>query len=214
MRVVVFGAAGQTGRLVVDGLVGAGHDVVGVVRSPHQVAALHEAGASTTLADLTQLAPTELQSLVEGCDAAIWTAGAGFGEDPQQIDGDACIGAVLAADSAGVDRWVQVSSMYADRPESGPPLLQGVLRAKHRSDTALMSTGLEWTVVRPGGLTNDIGTGQVLLGAGLSGGTVPRADVAAVAVACLSAPSSARRAFDLVSGTTPVPTALDGLAVE
>lgn len=211
MRVVVFGAAGQTGRRIVGGLVANGHDVLGVIRSPDQVAPLHKAGASTTLADLTQLAPAELQSLVEGADAAVWAVGAGHHADPAAIDGDACIAAVLAADSAGVGRWVQVSSMYADRPEQGPPFLQPVLSAKHRSDQAVMGTALEWTVIRPGGLTNDVGTGQVQLGSGLTSGTVPRDDVAAVVVACLDSTACGRRAFDLVSGETSISTALVAL---
>ena len=212
MRVVVFGAAGQTGGLVVGGLVAAGHDVVGVVRRPEQTAALHASAASAVQADLTQVSPNEMYAIVDGSDAAVWAAGAGHGGDPQAVDGDAAIGAMLAADSAGVGRWLQVSSMYADRPDEGPAFLQPVLRAKNRSDLALQSTGLSWTIVRPGGLTNDIGTGQVALGWQLGSGNVPRADVARVLVACLDSPACERRAFDLVSGATLIENALRELA--
>jgi uncharacterized protein YbjT (DUF2867 family) len=213
MRVVVLGAAGQTGRMVVDGLVARGDDVTGVVRSAEKLDELHDAGASTLRADLTELAPTELRALLDGADAVFWAAGAGFGDDPALIDGDACVAAQQAADEAGVGRWVQVSSMYADRPEHGPAFMSAVLAAKGRSDASLAATALGWTVIRPGGLTNDVGTGQVEVGHQLHGGTVSRADLAAVAVACLDVPATARRGFDLASGSTPIETALDGLAV-
>lgn len=214
MRVLVTGAGGQTGRLVVESLVGAGHDVLGVVRSPQAAADLQAAAAASRVCDLTQLAPSELVSMFEGEDAAVWAAGAGYGADPEVVDGDACIAASTAADAAGVSRWVQISSMYADRPEQGQPFLQPVLRAKRRSDEAVASTGLGWTVIRAGGLTNDIGTGQVHLGSLLDSGMVSRADVAAVALACLATPSTARSAFDLVSGMTPIDAALRALAPE
>lgn len=211
MRVVVLGAAGQTGRLVVDGLVAAGDDVLGVVRSPEQAAALHQAGASSARADLVQVAPTELSALLDGADGAVWAAGAGYGGDARQIDGDACIAAQQAADDVGVGRWVQISSMYADRPGEGPPFLQPVLTAKNRSDTAVANTGLGWTVVRAGGLTDDVPTGHVQVGTSLTSGMVPRADVAAVVVACLTSPAAACRGFDLVGGMTPIEIALGSL---
>lgn len=211
MRVVVLGAAGQTGRLVVDGLLAAGADVFGVVRSPPQASVLHQAGASSTVADLVQVGPSELAAMFDGADAAVWAAGAGYGGDPEQVDAAACIAAARAADDAGVARWVQISSMYADRPTEGPAFMQPVLLAKNRSDTALATTGLGWTVLRAGGMTDDVPTGQVALGTSLTSGTVPRADVAAVAVACLTSPTAACQAFDLVTGMTPIDEALAAL---
>ena len=214
MRVVVTGAAGQTGRLVVAGLVAGGHDVLGVVRRPEQVQPLEEHGASAELADLTQLAPTEWRRLTDGADAVVWAAGAGFGGDPQAVDAEACVAAQQAADAAGVARWVQVSSMYADRPAEGPEFMRAVLEAKNTADASLAVTALGWTVVRPGGLTNDIGTGQVYVGQRLTGGTVPREDLAAVVVACLDDAGTSRTAFDLVGGRTPVVEAVASLAQE
>jgi uncharacterized protein YbjT (DUF2867 family) len=211
VRVVVTGAAGQTGRLIVDLLVAAGHDVVGVVRRPDQAEGLAHAGVAAYLADLTQVAPVELESLYTGADAGVWAAGAGYGADPDQVDGEACIHAQQVADEVGVARWVQVSSMYADRPDQGPPFLQRVLTAKNRADTALDGRALGWTVVRPGGLTDEAPTGLVELGVGLISGTLPRADLAAVVAACLDHPGTARRSFDLVAGAVPVVHALAAL---
>lgn len=193
------------------GLVSAGHDVLGVVRSHVQAERLGQAGAGATIADLTELAPSELHPVFAEADAAVWAAGAGFGVDPEAVDGDACIATQRAADDAGVGRWVQISSMYADRPDDGPAFLQPVLRAKHRSDEAVEASGLGWTIIRPGGLTNDSPTGQVDLGQHMTAGTIARADLAATAVACVGEPGTARRAFDLVSGATPIAQALASL---
>jgi uncharacterized protein YbjT (DUF2867 family) len=214
MRVVVTGAAGQTGQLVVSALVAAGHDVLGIVRRPEQGPGLELAGASARLADLTELAPTEWRALMDGVDGVVWAAGAGFGGDPQAVDGEACIAAQQAADADGVERWVQISSMYADRPEEGPEFLRPVLRAKGTADASLTLTAMGWSVVRPGGLTNDVATGQVYVGRGLTGGMIGRADLASVAVACLSHRAASRQAFDVVSGRTPVADALDSLAAD
>ena len=197
-----------------DGLVAQGHDVRAVVRRDDQAAASAQAGATPFVADLAQLGPSEMAGLFDGADAGVWAAGAGYGSDPELVDGDACIAAQMAADEAGVARWVQISSMYADRPDQGSPFMQPVLRAKNRSDSAVTATGLGWTVIRPGGLTNDIGTGQVYVGDQLDSGTVPRADVAAVALACLTTPSAVCAAFDLLSGMTPVDVALAALESE
>jgi uncharacterized protein YbjT (DUF2867 family) len=211
MRVVVLGAAGQTGRLVVDELVALGHDVRAVVRRDEQAAAAVTSGAAAFVADIAQLGPSEMEGVFDGADGAVWAAGSGYGVDPEIVDGDACIAAQQAADAAGVGRWVQISSMYADRPDLGPPFLQPVLRAKNRSDVSVEGTALDWTVVRPGGLTDDIGTGQVDTGHLLTSGTVPRADVAATVVACFDEPATSRLGFDVVSGATPVASSLASL---
>jgi len=212
VRVVVTGAGGQTGRLVVATLAESGHHVVGVVRRAEQAAQVTALRASPLVADLTELAPVELEPVLVDADAVVWAAGAGYGGDPVAVDAEACVALQRLADAAGVARWVQISSMFADRPDHGPAFLQQVLAAKRRSDEALHERGLGWTIVRPGGLTDGPATGLVQVGTGLAGGMVPRADVAAVAAACLSVPATARRAFDLVSGPDPVRAALDALA--
>ena len=214
MRVVVTGAGGQTGRLVVQMLAEAGHDVVGVVRRPDQVPRVAALRASALLGDLTELAPVELEPVLAGADAVVWAAGAGQGGDPLAVDAEACVALQRVADTVGVARWVQVSSMFADRPDHGPPFLQQVLAAKRRSDEALRHSALGWTIVRPGGLTDRPGTGLVQLGVGLPAGMVPRADVAAVVATCLDTPATAQRAFDLVSGPDPIRAALDALALD
>jgi uncharacterized protein YbjT (DUF2867 family) len=126
MRVAVLGAAGKVGRLVVEGLVAEGHQVVGLVRTDEQAALISGLGASAVQGDLEG----DLSEVLVGAEAAVFAAGASLGGDPERIDRDACIAAQRAAEGAGVTRWVQVSSLMADRPQEGPPFLFGFLSAK------------------------------------------------------------------------------------
>lgn len=210
MIVAVTGASGRTGSHVVTGLLQAGHTVRAVVRNADKGSSLREQGAEVVLADLTS---DDQRAWLAGCDALIHTAAA---SDPSPgasdaVDRDATIGLVAAAEGAGVGRLVQVSSMYADRPEQGPPFLLDVLRAKAVSDAVLADSDLVWTIVRPGGLVDDDPTGQIEVGRQLGSGRISRADVAAVCVACLTQPATERLAFDLVSGDRDVAQALAGL---
>jgi len=207
MRVAVLGAAGKIGRLVVEGLVAEGHQVVGLVRSDEQAALVSGLGASAVQGDLEG----DLSEVLAGAQAAVFAAGASLGGDPERVDRDACIAAQRAAEAAGVTRWVQVSSLMADRPQEGPPFLFGFLSAKRASDDALAETGLAWTVVRPGGLQDTPGTGLVEAGHGLPSGVLPRADVAAAVVATLEAANTHGMAYDLISGGTPIAEAIAAL---
>jgi len=207
MRVAVLGAAGQVGQLVVAGLVAEGHHVVGLVRRDEQAALVSGLGATPVLGDLEG----DLGGVFAGVEGVVFAAGAAFGGDPGRIDRDACIAAQRAAEAAGVTRWVQVSSLLADRAQMGPPFLFAFLSAKHASDLALAETGLAWTVVRPGGLQDAPGTGLVEAGHGLPSGVLPRADVAAAVVATLGAANTRGMAYDLVGGSTPVAEAIAAL---
>jgi uncharacterized protein YbjT (DUF2867 family) len=220
MRVAVFGAAGGVGARVIPLLVDAGHVVIGVVRRPDAVEAVSSAGADAVLADVTD---GEFVDLLAGVDAVIWAIGARFGSDgpdgPQRIDHDGALRVVAAGASAGVARWVQVSSLMADRPEIGPPMLAPFLHAKGTVDEALRQTPMAWTVLRPSGLSDVPGTATVTvaehLGPAAWGGGMPpqvsRDDVAALAVACVVDGLGVRRSLDVVGGTTPIVEALTAL---
>ena len=163
MLIAVTGASGRTGSHVVTGLLQAGHTVRAVVRSEEKGAPLRAQGAEVVIADLTT---DDAASWLTGADALIHAAAA---SDPRPgasdaVDRDATMTLVAAAEQCRVQRVVQVSSMYADRPEEGPPFLHDVLRAKAVSDAALAESGLVWTIVRPGGLVDDDPTGQVEVG--------------------------------------------------
>ncbi|MGI8457326.1 MAG: SDR family oxidoreductase [Propionibacteriaceae bacterium] len=207
MLIAVTGASGRTGSHVVTGLLQAGHTVRAVVRSEQKGAPLRTRGAEVTLADLTI---DDSATWLAGTDALIHTAAA---SDPSPgaadaVDRDATVALVAAAQRSGVQRVVQVSSMYADRPEAGPTFLHDVLRAKAVSDAALADSGLVWTIVRPGGLVDDDPTGKIEAGRRLDSGRISRADLAAVCIACLDEPATERFAFDVTSGVRNVPQAL------
>lgn len=211
MLTAVTGASGRTGSPVVTALLAAGHTVRAVVRSEEKGAPLREQGAEVVLADLTT---DDAADWLAGCDGLVHTAAA---SDPtpgasDAVDRDATLALVAAAERAGVRRMVQVSSMYADRPDEGPEFLRDVLRAKAVSDAALAASDLVWTIVRPGGLLDDDATGQVAVARQLGSGRISRTDVAAVCVACLGEPVTERLAFDVTSGERSVPDALAGLA--
>lgn len=155
----------------------------------------------------------QLIAAMAGSDAVINAAAASSPEPgtAEAIDREAALACIRAAGQAGVSRFVQISSMFADRPEQGPPFLQAVLRAKQTSDQALQTSSLVWTTVRPAGLTDDDATGLVEVGRHLSGSTIPRADVAAATVACLAIPATHHRAFDIHGGSTEIVPALSEL---
>jgi uncharacterized protein YbjT (DUF2867 family) len=208
--ITVTGASGRTGRLVVAQLLAAGHEVRGIVRSEQRAAEVRAAGASPVLGDLTT---SDLPAVLAGSAALVHNAAASNPTPGASdgVDNVATVALVSAAARAGVQRVVQVSSMYANRVADGPSFLQDVLRSKSVSDAALQDSSLLWTVVRPGGLVDEDATDQVAVGAQLPSGRVSRADVASVCVACLSEPRTECRAFDLTYGATGIADALRGL---
>lgn len=223
MIVIVLGASGRTGSYVASHLFAAEHTVFAMVRDPDRSQAVKRLGrlAHPTAGPGVQPVvgdllgdPDRLVELFRGCDAVVNAAG---GTDlvatDAVVDREGAVAAVDAAGRAGVRRFVQISSMYADRPDEGPQALQALLRAKSEADTALIRSGLDWTVIRPGGLDDSVLTGQIRAGRRLAeSGSIPREDVAAVAATCLSWPTSIGLAFDVVAGKTPILEALARLA--
>lgn len=213
MVITVLGSSGRTGRLVVRSLTRRGHTVRAGLRSRRRFEAVAGLGATPVIADLA-VDPAELVDVFTGCDAVINCAGAAD-PDPDAvslIDRDGAIGAIRSAERAGVRRYVQVSAMFADAPDQGDPLVRSILAAKQISDTALRRSSLVWTVVRPGILTDEPGTGRIVAAAHLDAGRIPRADVAAAVFGCLIEPRTENRGFDLRSGDLPVAAALANLA--
>ncbi|MCD0163037.1 NAD(P)H-binding protein [Deinococcus sp. 6YEL10] len=210
MKITVIGAAGGVGRRVVHQAAQAGHAVTALVRTQEQadMVALH--GAAPVLGDLTG----DWQHALDGAEAVVWAAGAGASGHYQAIDGDALIALtdelVRRAAQGGPRRLVVVSSMGVDRPEQMPPFLHAVLRVKATSDAHVQASGLDWTILRPGGLTDTPGTGQVSAGLPAPRGMIPRDDVAAAVLAALHEPGSVGLTTELVSGSTPVREAIGG----
>jgi uncharacterized protein YbjT (DUF2867 family) len=128
------------------------------------------------------------------------------------VDLGGAVKLIDAAKAEGISRYLIVSSMGADKaPEDGSEGFGAYLLAKFEADEALRASGLDYTVVRPGGLTDDEGTGLVTIAESTGRGQIPRADVAAVFVACLDEPATIGKSFDLISGDTPIPEAVAAL---
>lgn len=208
MQIAVIGAAGGVGRRVVAQAAEAGHAVRALVRTQEQAEMMELHGAAPVLGDLTG----SWEAVLDGADAVVWAAGAGVSGHYQAIDGEALTRVADTLGQRGPRRLVVVSSMGVDRPEQMPPFLTAVLRVKAISDAHVQASGLDWTIVRPGGLLDQPGTGRVQVAARLPGGAVSRDDVAAVVLACLGTRDTIHRTFELVAGERGIADALGHLS--
>jgi cytosine deaminase len=207
MRVAIAGGHGQIALRLAKVLSARGDEVVALIRNPSHEGDVRRAGAEAVVVDLEQASEHDLAQAIAGSDAVVFAAGAGPGSGParkETVDYGAAAKLITAAKQAGVGRYVIVSSMGADSQAAGDDTFSVYLRAKGRADDAVRASGLDWTVVRPGGLTNDAGAGRVQLGTKLPHGQVPRDDVAAVLAAVLDSPNTIGRTVDLIGGDTAV----------
>jgi uncharacterized protein YbjT (DUF2867 family) len=186
-----------------------GDSPVGIVRNPGQTEDLRALGADAVVCDLESALVDEVASHLDRADAVVFAAGAGPGSGmarKETVDRGAAVLCADAAERAGVRRYLMISAMGADRepPPDTDPVFAAYLRAKGAADAYLTSrAGLDWTIVRPGRLTNEPGTGLVRLAGHTGRGTVPRDDVAAVLLALLDIPVVGVT-LELVTGDTPV----------
>jgi uncharacterized protein YbjT (DUF2867 family) len=209
MDIVVAGGHGQVALRLLKLLADRGHTARGLIRNREHAADLEAVGAVPVLADLEHDAT--LDEHVKGADAVVFAAGAGPGSGPARKRTVDLGGAVKLADAAratGVRRYVMVSSIGADRPDTAGESMRPYLEAKAEADAALAASGLDFTIVRPGRLTDEPGTSRVRVGERLEGGDIPRDDVAALLVAVLDERRTVGRTFDVVQGDTPIPEAL------
>ena len=215
MRVVIAGGHGQIALLLERKLSERGDEAVGLVRNPDHVADLERVGAEAVVLDLENSSTDEVARTLDGADAVVFAAGGGPNsgvERKETVDKGAAILLADAARQAGVRRYAVVSSMNADQADpDSDEVFQVYLRAKKAADDYVRNTDLDATIVRPGGLTDDDGTWQVLVGEKLDRGQVPRADVAATLVAVLDTPSTIGKTFELTSGSQTIEGALASL---
>jgi len=217
MRVVIAGGHGKIALVLERLLFLRGDSVAGLIRNPEQTADLEAAGAEPVVIDLEKASLDAVAEHLRGADAVVFAAGAGPGSGAarkETVDRDAAILLADAAEAAGVDRYLMISAMAADpQATADDPVFEAYLRAKGVADDAIRARGaLSWTVVRPGMLTNDAGTGSVTAGESTGRGSITRKDVAAVLVAVLDEPRTAGQTFDLISGETPITEAVAALA--
>lgn len=215
MRVVIAGGHGQIALLLKERLSGRGDQPVGIVRNPDHVADLEQRGAEGVVLDLEQAGVEELASVLDGADAVVFAAGGGPGSGTarkETVDKNAAILLADAAERAGVRRYLMVSSMGTDRADpDSDDVFQVYLRAKAAADADLRSRDLDWTIVQPGRLTDEPGTGRVSLDPSAEPREIPRADVAHALEAALDRPATYRKQLTLLSGPDPVEEAFVAL---
>ncbi len=212
MDVAIAGGHGQVARRLIRLLAGDGHTARALIRNPAHAADVESDGGVPVVCDLEQESPT---AHLGGADALVFAAGAGPGsgaERKRTVDLGAALACITAAVVAGVPRFVIVSSVGAQDPDAGPEAMRPYLHAKAEADQAVATSGLEWTIVRPGSLTDDPGTGLVEATEDLGRrGPVPRDDVALVLLETLLAPETVGRTFVVVAGDTPARDAVRNL---
>ena len=220
MRIVLAGAHGQVARRLGRLLSGRGDSVVGIVRNPDHSADMTGDGVSPVVLDLETASVDDVARALAGADAVVFAAGAGPGSGVARKDTVDRAAAVLLADAAelaGVRRYLLVSSMGVDsvadgrQPAGMDEVFVAYLRAKLAAEQDLLArAGLSTTVVRPGALTDDPGTGRVTLAPHVDRGSIPRDDVATVLVTLLDADRGGA-VLEVVSGPIPVDEAIAAL---
>jgi len=216
-RVAIVGGAGKVSRHLIPLLIEAGIETVPLARRDEQLAELERMGAKPRRLDIEAASAEDFLAAFDGCDAIVFAAGGGGdgnADRKRTVDLGGSLKSIEAARTLGIDRFVQVSAIGVDQPvpSSAGEAWSAYVEAKRDADAALRATQLAWTILRPGGLTDDAGTGLVTLGAEVKRATIPRADVAAMIAACLTNEDSAGRQWELVSGSTPVVKAVAAAA--
>ncbi len=214
-RVAIVGGAGKVSRQLIPMLIEAGIEPVPLARRDEQLAELERMGAKPRRLDIEKASADDFLAAFDGCDGIVFAAGGGADgnvDRKRTVDLEGSLKSMVAAKALGIDRFVQVSAMGVDRQldSSVGEAWAAYVEAKRDADEALRSTQLAWTIIRPGGLKDDAGTGLVTLDPEVERGTIPRADVAAVIAACLTNENSVGRQWELVSGSTPVAEAVSG----
>ncbi|MGP3931775.1 SDR family oxidoreductase [Nonomuraea sp. KM88] len=212
MRIIIAGGHGKIALRLARRL---GSGVVGLVRNPAHVADVEATGAEAVVCDLERASAGEVARIAGGAGAVVFAAGAGPGSGAarkETVDKGATVLLADAAEAAGVRRFIQVSGMGAGKPPAPgrDAVWAAYIRAKTEAEDDLRARDLDWTILRPGRLTDDPGSGLVRLAPEVPPGSVPRDDVAAVIAALLDAPGTVHRTLELVSGDTPVADAVAG----
>ena len=214
MKVAVVGANGQIGKQLVTLLKDSDeHSVAAFVRTEQQAREFEDLGVEAVLGNLEGTVE-ELRQALKGSDAVVFTAGSGgnTGYDKTLlIDLDGAVKAMEAAEHAGIQRFIMVSAMQAHNRQNWSEQIKPYYVAKHYADRMLVQSNLTYTIIRPGGLLNEPGTGKVTIAENLETGIIPREDVAKTILAAINEESTFNKSFDLVSGETPIIEAIKNI---
>ena len=212
MDVLVAGGHGKVGIRLLALLAREGHGARGLIRDAAQAADIEAVGARALIGDLER---DDVSAQTAGADAVVFAAGAGPGsgaERKRTVDLGGAVRLIEAARVSGVRRYVMVSSFGAADPASGAEAMRPYLQAKAEADAALEASELDFTIVRPGTLTDGRGTGLVAAAPSLGRrGEIPRDDVAATLLETLAAGNTIGKTFELLEGDVPIAEAVRAL---
>jgi uncharacterized protein YbjT (DUF2867 family) len=203
-KVLIAGATGTTGKKVVQLLKDSDHfDPIAMVRKENQKAEFENKGIKTRLGDLEN----DISDIAKGVEKVIFAAGSN-GKKPHVVDQEGAKKLIDSAKRANVSKFVMLSSMGADKPKKGSDL-QAYFEAKHNADQYLRASLLPFSIIRPGSLTNEAGTGKIIAAQKLEkSGSISRDDVAKALVVSLSNDIGRDSSFEILSGETKIETAL------
>ncbi|OAT82595.1 sugar epimerase [Bacillus sp. MKU004] len=211
MKVAVVGANGQIGRHLIKLLDDSEQfNPNAIVRKEDQARSFKAEGIAASLVDL-EASVEEISEGLRGADAVVFTAGSGGATDSDKtllVDLDGAVKTMEAAKQVDIKRFIIVSALQAHHRENWNESLLPYYAAKHYADKELERSGLTYTIIRPGGLLNENGTGKVSAAENLSRGSIPREDVAKAIYASLTEEHTYNRGFDLISGNTPIEEAI------
>jgi uncharacterized protein YbjT (DUF2867 family) len=211
MHIAIAGGHGQIALQLTRLLHARGDHVTSLIRNPAHADDVRSAGGDPHVCDLENATVDDVAEAIRGADAVVFAAGAGPGSGAERkltVDRDGAIKLLAAAVAVNAPRYVIVSSIGAENPPDDDDVFSVYLRAKAEADAAVRGSDREWTIVRPGALTDDPGTGRVRISTDPFRGKVPREDVAAVLEAVLGAHPSVGRIVYVNGGNDPIDQAL------
>jgi len=216
MKVAIAGGHGKIALRLARLLAAADEQTIGLIRNPNHAAEVSQAGSIPVVCDLEQATVEEIAVAIDGADAVIFAAGAGPGSGADRkltMDRDGAIKLLRAASIAGAPRYLMVSGAGVENPPDGGDVFAVYLRAKAEADAAIVASDRDWTIIRPGGLSDDPGTGRVRIDASPFRGSVPRDDVAGVLAGLVADSRSTHRILYVNSGGQPIEQALNEVLV-
>lgn len=218
--IAIVGGHGKIARLLHPLLLSDGHTPLALVRDPAQAERLEATGVRTRFLDIESAGVDAFTDAFDGAEAIVFAAGGGPDGNAARkrtVDLEGSLTSQLAAARLSIARFVQVSAIDVDDPallDASNDVWRAYVEAKRDADAALRDSGLAWTIIRPGRLTDDAPTGRVALGEEVARADVTRADVAAVLAAVIDDGRSVHRQWNLVSGDTPVAEAVTAATTE
>jgi uncharacterized protein YbjT (DUF2867 family) len=209
--VAIAGGHGKIALQLTRRLAARGETVIGLIRKPEQADDVRAAGGEPVLCDLEQAGVPQISAAVSGASAVVFAAGGGPGSGAARkltVDRDGAVKLLQAAEASDVPRYLMISAVGAENPPDRSDVFSVYLRAKAEADAALQASDLTWTIIRPGRLTDEPGTGRVRIDLEPFRGEVSRADVAAVLDALLAQENATHRVLYLNAGEAPIEEAL------